>query len=182
MWHGSASVVSWSWEKYSCQSKLVSALSMLLLPGEDLRLGTLISYKWAQVFEACDCLKLLSIYFDLCVDATGVFCHQRISRILELRKVLLSIQTGFSLINAAVVCAILESISCLEPSSFITEPMITKDTIQSITWRGQALEEALNSYLERTRPTVTQTDTGTILKATLGKLLRDRVEHVHTTV
>ena len=32
MWQGSASVVSWSWEKYSCQSKLVSALSMLLLP------------------------------------------------------------------------------------------------------------------------------------------------------
>ena len=31
MWQGSASVVSWSWERYSCQSKLVSALSMLLL-------------------------------------------------------------------------------------------------------------------------------------------------------
>ena len=31
MWQGSASVVSWSWEKYSCQSKLVSTLSMLLL-------------------------------------------------------------------------------------------------------------------------------------------------------
>ena len=31
MWQGSASVVSWSWEKYFCQSKLVSALSMLLL-------------------------------------------------------------------------------------------------------------------------------------------------------
>ena len=26
--------------------------------------------------EACDRLKLLSIYFDLCVDATGVVCHQ----------------------------------------------------------------------------------------------------------
>ena len=31
MWQGSTSVISWSWEKYSCQSKLVSALSMLLL-------------------------------------------------------------------------------------------------------------------------------------------------------
>ena len=31
MWQGSASVASWSWEKYSCRSKLVSALSMLLL-------------------------------------------------------------------------------------------------------------------------------------------------------
>ena len=27
------------------------------------------------MFEACDCLKLLSIHFDLCVDATGVVCH-----------------------------------------------------------------------------------------------------------
>ena len=30
----------------------------------------------AQVFEPCDCLKLLSIHFDLCVDATGVAFHQ----------------------------------------------------------------------------------------------------------
>ena len=42
--------------------------------------------------------------------------------ILELTEILLSIQTGFSLVNAAVVCAILESISGLEPSSGITEP------------------------------------------------------------
>ena len=36
---------------------------------------------------------------------------ERISRILGLREMLLSFQTGFSLVNAAVVCAILESIS-----------------------------------------------------------------------
>ena len=30
----------------------------------------------AQVLEACNCLKLLSIYFDLYVDATGVVCYQ----------------------------------------------------------------------------------------------------------
>ena len=41
----------------------------LCYPGEYLRLGTLISYNWAQVLEACNCLKLLSIHFDLCVDA-----------------------------------------------------------------------------------------------------------------
>ena len=41
-------------------------------PGEYLRLGTFISYNRAQVLEACDRLKLLSIYFHLCVDATGV--------------------------------------------------------------------------------------------------------------
>ena len=48
--------------------------------------------------------------------------RERISRILELREILLSFQTGFSLVAAAVVCAILESISGLEPSSVITEP------------------------------------------------------------
>ena len=37
--------------------------------------------------------------------------RERISRILELREILPSIQTGFNLVNAVVVCAILESIS-----------------------------------------------------------------------
>ena len=47
--------------------------------------------------------------------------REHISRILELREILLSFQTGFSLVNAAVVCAILESISGLKPSSVITD-------------------------------------------------------------
>ena len=47
---------------------------------------------------------------------------ERISRILELREILLSFQTGFNLVNAAVVRAVPESISGLEPSSVITEP------------------------------------------------------------
>ena len=34
--------------------------------------------------------------------------RERISRILQLREILLSFQTGFNLVNAAVVCAILE--------------------------------------------------------------------------
>ena len=51
------------------------------------------------------------------VDVT----RKRISRILELREILLSFQTGFNLVNAAVVCAIMESISGLEPSLVITE-------------------------------------------------------------
>ena len=46
--------------------------------------------------------------------------RERVSRILELRKIL-SFQTGFDFVNVAVVCAILESISGLEPSSVITE-------------------------------------------------------------
>ena len=51
-------------------------LLVFVLSEEYLGLGTPISYNWAQVLEACDCLKLQSIYFDLCVDATGVVCHQ----------------------------------------------------------------------------------------------------------
>ena len=52
--------------------------------------------------------------------------RERIGRFLELREILLSFQTGFSLVNAAVACAILESISGLEPSSVITEPRYLK--------------------------------------------------------
>ena len=46
--------------------------------------------------------------------------RERISRIVELREILLSFQTGFNLVNAAVVCAILEITSGLEPSLVIT--------------------------------------------------------------
>ena len=52
--------------------------------------------------------------------------RERISRILELREILLSFQTGFNLVSAAVVCAVLESITGLEPSSVITEPRYLK--------------------------------------------------------
>ena len=47
---------------------------------------------------------------------------ERFSRILELREILLSFQADFNLVNAAVVCAILESILGLEPLSVTTEP------------------------------------------------------------
>ena len=53
--------------------------------------------------------------------------RNHISRILELREILMSIQTGFNLvIPHNVACAILESISGLEPSSVITEPRYLK--------------------------------------------------------
>ena len=52
--------------------------------------------------------------------------REHISRILEPREILPSLQTGFSLVHAAVVCAILESISGLEPSSVITGPRYLK--------------------------------------------------------
>ena len=47
--------------------------------------------------------------------------RERISRTMELRETLLSFQTGFNLVNAAVVCAILENIPGLEPSSDTNE-------------------------------------------------------------
>ena len=52
--------------------------------------------------------------------------RERISRILELREILLSIQIGFSFVNAPVACAILQSNSGLEPSSVTTEPRYLK--------------------------------------------------------
>ena len=52
--------------------------------------------------------------------------RERISRILELREILLSFQIGFNLVSAAVVCAVLESISGLEPSSVTSEPWYLK--------------------------------------------------------
>ena len=52
--------------------------------------------------------------------------RERISRILELTEILLSIQIGFGLVNAAVACALLQSNSGLEPSSVITEPRYLK--------------------------------------------------------
>ena len=52
--------------------------------------------------------------------------REHISLIFELREILLSFQTGFNLVNAAVICAILESISGSEPSSDTTEPRYLK--------------------------------------------------------
>ena len=52
--------------------------------------------------------------------------RERVSQIMELKEMLLSFQTGFDLVNAAVVRAILESNSGLEPSSVITEPRYLK--------------------------------------------------------
>ena len=50
----------------------------------------------------------LQVYWE--IDLT----RERISRILELREMLLSFQTGFNLVNAAVVCAVLEAYDCFK--------------------------------------------------------------------
>ena len=58
---------------------------------------------------------------------TGRWMWQEcVSHILELRKMLLSFQTGFSLVNAAIICAIMQSTLDLELSSVISESRYLK--------------------------------------------------------
>ena len=59
----------------------------------------------------------------------------RISRISELREILLSFQTGFSLVSAAVVCAIPESILGLE-SAGVDRSRQHPSRTGSSRWRG----------------------------------------------
>ena len=63
---------------------------------------------------------------DSQTDRKVVVTRERVSRSWELREILLSFQTSFSLVHAAVVFAILESISGLEPSSVINQPRYLK--------------------------------------------------------
>ena len=67
--------------------------------------------------------------------------RERISRILELREIFLSIQTGFSLVNAAVACAILESISGLKPSLVITEPRYQENFMVNVVKCSNEIQE-----------------------------------------
>ena len=71
--------------------------------------------------------------------------RERIRRILELREMLLSFQTGFNLVNAAVICAVLESISGLEPLSVITEPRYLK-LVNFCLWHWWFLSSAWSSH------------------------------------
>ena len=91
--------------------------------------GTLIS---ASAAPHCGALLSGSMIHSQTFRKMDV-TRERISCTLELRGILLSFQTGFNLVNVAVVCAILESISGLEPSSVITEPrhlkLVTVNTI-----------------------------------------------------
>ena len=97
--------------------------------GTDILVGT-----WC-LYEMCSILRkhLISMALILlCSSAARVHdsyaygkmdvTREHISRIIELREVLLPYQTGFNLVNAAVVCAILESISGKEISSDTTQP------------------------------------------------------------
>ena len=52
--------------------------------------------------------------------------REHINHILELGEMLVSFKSGFNLVNAVVACAILKSISGLEPKSDTTEPRYLK--------------------------------------------------------
>ena len=58
---------------------LVSTLSMLLSSVLSWRISQVWSPRQIQLSpgtRTCDCPELLSLYFDLLVDAAGVVCHQ----------------------------------------------------------------------------------------------------------
>ena len=87
--------------------------------------------------------------------------RERISRTWELRERLLSFQTGFNLVNAAVAYAILESMSGLEPSSVITDNNFVTTVHQfvdtSVWLRQERTQTAVSeSYGDRTKHTVTK--------------------------
>ena len=79
---------------------------------------------------------------------------------MELREILLSFQTSFNLVNAAVACVILENISSLEPSSVITEPrylkLVTVSSFCPLTLRYLRQSKYLGSVLihEDSKPAI----------------------------
>ena len=64
----------------------------------------------ACILRWSSAVRVLDSHASRKVDVT----RECISRILELREILLPFQTGFNLVNAAVIFDILESISGLE--------------------------------------------------------------------
>ena len=58
--------------------------------------------------------------------------RERIKRVLELGEILLSLLIDFKLVNAAVVCGNLESISDLEPSSPVSYTHLTLPTTAEV--------------------------------------------------
>ena len=63
------------------------------------------------------CVLIVSLWLDWIKAIDNDANESNSAVIWIMTELLLSIQTGFSFVNAAVVCAIPESVSCLEPSS-----------------------------------------------------------------
>ena len=105
----------------------------LLGLGTNFLVGNIV-FVWDELYLAVgQHFQDLYSFLELCCEGPWFKSIQkmdvigkRVSCILELREILMSFQTGFSLVNAAVICAFLESISGLEPSSVITEPRYLK--------------------------------------------------------
>ena len=71
------------------------------------------------------CSSVVKVHDSQAYREIGVR-SERINHIFELGEMLVSFKTGFNLVNAAVACAILESISGLESTSDTTEPRYLK--------------------------------------------------------
>ena len=105
--------------------------------------------------------------------------RERISRILELTEILLSIQTGFSLVNAAVACAILESISGLEPSSVIMPELPNNKPHRS---SKQSHAEDHTEQIEATSGEDHRLLSPTIFNIFLERIIKDALEDHEGTV
>ena len=78
----------------------------------------------ARILICSSAIKVYDSWAYRMMDVT----RECISCILELREMLLSFQTGFNLVIAAVVCAVLESIYALESSSDTTQFLKRKES------------------------------------------------------
>ena len=105
----------------------------LLDLGADFLVGNMFFCMRCVTYCGCTSLLWFAFFFSSAVKVLNPQAYRkldvtrkRISGILNLGEKLLSFLTDFGLVNAAVVCANLESISGLEPSSNTTQPWYLK--------------------------------------------------------
>ena len=85
----------------------------LLDLGTDFPIGNMSLYEMCSIVSiACILLwsSVVRVHDSQAYRKMDV-TKEHIKHTLELREILLSLQTGFNLVNVAVVCAVLESIS-----------------------------------------------------------------------
>ena len=88
---------------------------------------TFNSLRWHFISKACVLFSNTAVkVHDSQANRNMKMTIERISLIFDPRDMLLSLQMGFSLVRAAVACAILERTSGVEPSSETTAPRYLK--------------------------------------------------------
>ena len=84
------------------------------------------------ISNACICLSVSAVMVHVSHAYKNMdMARERTSLILELMAMLLSFQLSFSLVTAAVVWAILDSTSCLDPSSYYSSPIFKATDVSS---------------------------------------------------